>query len=67
MKLQILKEEISNPEKFVKISEVLSNPGLLSDQQPSDDDYKYILCLIGKILENNGIKVGIYKENNIKD
>ena len=67
MKLKILKDEISNPEKFVKISEVLSNPGLLSDQQPSDYDYKYILCLIGKILENNGIKVGIYKENNIKD
>ena len=67
MKLEILKEQNSNPEKFVKLTEVLSSPGLLSDQQPSNDDYKYILCLIGKILENNGITVGIYKENNIKD
>ena len=67
MKLEILKEENSNPEKFVKITETLSSPGLLSDQQPSNDDYKYILCLVGQLLENNGIKVGIYKENDIKD
>ena len=67
MKLEILREENSNPDKFVKINETLSSPGLLSDQQPSNDDYKYILCLVGQLLQNNGIKVGIYKENEIKD
>ena len=67
MKLEILKQKNLEPDKFVNISEVLSMPGLLSDQQPSDEDYKYILCLIGKILENNGITVGIYKENDVKD
>lgn len=67
MKLEILKDQNSHPEQFVNISEVLAPPGILSNQEPSNDDYKYILCLIGTILENNQITVGIYKENNIKD
>ena len=67
MKLEIEKQKSEYPEKFVNISEILSSPGLLSNQEPSDADYKYLLCLIGKILENNQITVGIYKENNIKD
>ena len=67
MKLEIEKQKSAHPELFVNISEVLSSPGLLSNQEPSDADYKYLLCLIGKILENNQITVGIYKENNIKD
>ena len=67
MKLEIIKQKNSNPNKFINIFEVLSSPGLLSGAQPNSEDYKYILCLIGKILENNGIIVGIYKENNNKD
>ena len=67
MKLEIEKQKSAHPELFVNISEILSSPGLLSNQEPSDADYKYLLCLIGKILENNQITVGIYKENNIKD
>jgi len=67
MKLESEKQKSAHPELFVNISEVLSSPGLLSNQEPSDADYKYLLCLIGKILENNQITVGIYKENNIKD
>ena len=67
MKLEISKEQLSNPEKFVNIEKTLSSPGLLSNLEPSNDDYKYILCLIGKILQNNGITVGIYKNNKIKD
>ena len=67
MKLEILKQQQSHPNLFVNIGTILSNPGLLSNSEPSSEDYKYILCLIGKILENNGITVGIYKENKIKD
>ena len=66
MKQQILKLKSLNPDMFINITNTLSTPGLLADVQ-ADEDYKYILCLIGKILENNGITVGIYKENNIKD
>lgn len=67
MKLEIVKQQKLHPNLFVNIGRTLSNPGLLSNTEPSSEDYKYILCLIGKILENNGITVGIYKENNIKD
>ena len=67
MKLEITKEQQSHPANFVNIVSTLSSPGLLSNNEPSDEDYKYILCLIGKILQNNGITVGIYKDNNIKD
>ena len=67
MKLEIIKQKLINPNIILNISQVLSVPGLLVDQKPSNEDYKYILCLIGRILENNGIEVGIYKENNIKD
>ena len=67
-----IKQDICNqkqiePNKFFNINQVLSNPGFLQTQQPSKNDYKYILCLIGKILENHGISVGIYKKNKRKD
>ena len=67
MKKEILKQSQLHPEKFVNIVTTLSSPGLLSNNIPSNEDYKYILCLIGKILENNGIIVGIYREYNKKD
>ena len=67
MKKQILQQKSTHPDMFINIGNTLSTPGLLTNDQASDEDYKYILCLIGKILENNGITVGIYKENNIKD
>ena len=67
MKKEILEQQLSDPNKFVNITTTLSSPGLLNNTEPSSEDYKYILCLIGKILENNGITVGIFKENNIKD
>ena len=67
MKKLILKEKKIHPENFIDISMILSSPGLLSNVQPSISDYNYILCLIGKILENNGIIVGIYKQNYNKD
>jgi hypothetical protein len=66
-KLEILKQYNLYPQKFLNIFEILSSPGLLPNNQPSSNDYKYILCLIGKILYNYGIIVGIYKESNIKD
>ena len=65
MKLDILKNQNSN--KFINIAQVLSSPGFLNGQHSINEDYKYILCLIGKILQNNGIIVGIYKKNNKKD
>jgi hypothetical protein len=55
------------PNKFFNINQILSNPGFLQTNQPSINDYKYMLCLIGKILENHGISVGIYKNNKRKD
>ena len=67
IKKEIIEQQQLNPNKFVNITSTLSNPGLLNNTEPSSEDYKYILCLIGKILENNGILVGIFKENNIKD
>ena len=67
MKLDIQKQKISNPNLFINITETLSHPGLLSNKQPSNADYKYLLCLIGKILENNNVTVGIYKNYNEKD
>jgi hypothetical protein len=67
MKQQILKHKSTHPDMFIDIVKTLSTPGLLVDDKPSDEDYKYILCLIGKIIENNDITVGIYKQNIIKD
>ncbi len=67
MKRQIIKEKQMHPEKFINIPITLSIPGLLSNIEPSIGDYYYILCLLGKILENNGIVVGIYKNNYTKD
>ena len=49
MKLEILKEQYLNPNKFVDFIEVLSSPGLLPSPQLSSQDYKHLLCLIGNI------------------
>ena len=67
MKLEILKQKSENPESLINIANTLSLPGLLESQNPTNEDYKYILSLIGKILENNGITVGIYQYYDIKD
>ena len=67
IKEDICFQKSREPNKFFNINQVLSNPGFLSTNLPSNNDYKYILCLIGKILENNGISVGIYKNNERKD
>ena len=67
VKHQILREKKANPDRFINIETTLSSPGLLSSNLPSKNDYKYILCLIGKILKNNGIEVGIYKQCKDKD
>ena len=67
MKLEVLKQKSQNPELLINIANTLSHPGLLENQNPKNEDYKYILSLIGKILENNGITVGIYKYYDIKD
>ena len=53
MKLEIIKEQLLNPGNFVNIDTTLFSPGLLSNLEPSNEDYKYILCLIGKILQKN--------------
>ena len=63
----ITEEKNSNPDKFIDIENTLKHHGLLSTSNPSANDYKYILCLIGKILINKNIKVGIYKDNQDKD
>ncbi len=67
VKHQILREKKANPDRFINIETTLSSPGLLSSNFPSKNNYKYILCLIGKILKNNGIEVGIYKQCKDKD
>jgi len=67
MKHLIVQQKKSNPDYFINIQETLSSPGLLSQKNPSDNDYKYILCLLGKILENQGIEVGIYKNGLNRD
>ena len=48
MKQQILKQKSNHPDMFINIINTLATPGLLTDVKPSDEDYKYILCLIGK-------------------
>ena len=63
----IVFDKQKNPEYFINIEETLSSPGLLSKKEPSNNDYKYILCLLGKILENQGIEVGIYKDKHNSD
>ena len=67
IKQELLEEKRLNPNNFINIDSVLSSPGLLSNSQPSKNDYKYILCLIGRILQNKNIEVGIYKNNQNKD
>ena len=62
MKYIIISQKSTNPEYFIDIDETLSIPGLLYQNLPSPMDYQYILCLIGKILRDKGIKVGIYKQ-----
>jgi hypothetical protein len=67
MKLDILKNQNNNSNKFINISQVLSSPGFLSGNHSINDDYQYILSLIGKMLQNHGIIVHIYKKNKLKD
>ena len=62
MKYFIIAQQNAHPEYFINIEETLSSPGLLYQNFPSNMDYQYILSLIGKILVNKGIKVGIYKQ-----
>lgn len=63
MKYIIASQRITNPEYFENIDETLTSPGFLFQNYPSPLDHKYILCLLGKMLENKGIKVGIYKQS----
>ena len=67
MKLDILNNQNNNSNKFINISQILSSPGFLSGNHSINDDYQYILSLIGKMLQNHGIIVGIYKKNQMKD
>ena len=68
MKHLIVSQKKQHPEYFINIEETLSSPGLLlQNNNPSDNDYKYILCLLGKILENKGIEVGIYQNSQNKN
>ena len=67
IKQELLEEKRLHPNRFIKIDTILSSPGLLSNSQPSTNDYKYILCLIGKILKNKNIEVGIYNNSTNKD
>ena len=67
VKQELLEEKRLHPNRFINIDTILSSPGLLSNSQPSKNDYKYILCLIGKILKNKDIEVGIYNDSQNKD
>ena len=67
LKHQIISNKKATPNKFIDIEKTLSSPGLLSQNNPSSNDYKYILCLIGKILKNKDIEVGIYNNAGDKD
>ena len=67
MKHAIINQKSNYPDYFINIEETLSSSGLLSNKKPSKNDYKYLLCLLGKILENQGIEVGIYKNKPNKD
>jgi len=67
IKHELLEEKRLHPNRFINIDTILSSPGLLSNSQPSKNDYKYILCLIGKILKNKDIEVGIYNDSQNKD
>ena len=67
LKHTIISNKKAFPNNFIDIEKTLSIPGLLSLNKPSPNDYKYILCLIGKILKNKDIEVGIYKNSRDKD
>jgi hypothetical protein len=67
IKYLIVNQKQQNPDYFINIEETLSSPGLLSKKNPSNKDYKYLLCLLGKMLENQGIEVGIYQKGSDKD
>ena len=56
-----INEKINKPNSFHDIKTTLKYPGLISDI-PLPEDYIFILSLIGKILEDKGIDVNIYKE-----
>ena len=51
-----------HPEYFINIDETLASPGLLYQNYPNPIDHKYIICLLGKILKNKNIHVGIYNQ-----
>ena len=67
LKHTIISNKKAFPNNFIDIEKTLLSPGLLSQNKPSPNDYKYILCLIGKILKNKDIEVGIYKNSGDKD
>ena len=67
LKHKIISNKNASPNNFIDIEKTLSSPGLLSQNNPSPNDYKYILCLIGKILKNKDIEVAIYKNSGEKD
>ena len=55
-KEEIIKEKKENPEKFIEIDEALKEPNKKSST--------FIMGLLGKKLENNGVTVAIEKSSN---
>jgi hypothetical protein len=62
MKQININDKINKPNSFHDIKTTLQYPGLISETA-FPQDYIFILSLIGKILEDKGIDVNIYKEN----
>ena len=66
MKKINLDEQKNYPFKFYNKKEILKYPGLISNVF-HNEDYIFILSLIAQILEEKGINVSIYKENEEMD
>ena len=68
-----IKEQKKYPNKFYNPKLILKKPGLLTKSSQNDKDEKekkeeenFVLSLISQILEEKGINVSIYKENQSK-
>ena len=57
-------EEIKNPEKYLDINKLLNNMSYLTAQTYDNSNRNFILAVLAKCIENNGIKIYVSKNED---
>ena len=66
LKRYIIDDKIQNPDNYIDIDETINNADYLNTNLNSKENGYFILSLLGKCIENNGIQSFISKSKNTK-